>query len=152
MALSINHKIKGFQPFAILLLGKSIVFASRRLQKRANCSSTRTLGIGKICRSVGLGTCIVDFALLTAKQEAMSPEVSAALRVIDEALPKWQNLNEQLMALRANNYNVAATIDWKRAEVAAGGQEGSITVADSVIIASLEKALKAKGAKVILLT
>jgi hypothetical protein len=61
----------------------------------------------------------------------MSPEVITRLKMIDEAHPKWKNANEQLMALRLLNYDVQAVINWKREEIATGGVEGSLTVADT---------------------
>jgi len=41
-------------------------------------------------------------------------------RYIDQSLPKWKNLNEQLLALRLNNYSAEATIAWKQDEIFAG--------------------------------
>ena len=54
-------------------------------------------------------------------------------------------LTLQLLALRQNDYSVSATIAWKRAELEAGSGETSMTVADTILIASLEGALKKKN-------
>lgn len=42
--------------------------------------------------------------------ESTLPEVKEALKEISEALPKWQNLNEQMLALRLNNFDAQVRI------------------------------------------
>lgn len=75
----------------------------------------------------------------------MLPEVQAALRQISEAMPKWQNLNEQMLALRLNNYDTTATIEWKHSEVEHGGTFETLTLRDAILIKSLEEGLRKKS-------
>jgi hypothetical protein len=75
-------------------------------------------------------------------------QVKSALAEISEALPKWQNLNEQVLALRLNNYDVEAAIAWKLSEVQHGGAYEPLTLRDAVLIKSLEDGLRKKGEQV----
>ena len=65
-------------------------------------------------------------------------------------MPKWTNLNEQLLALRLNNYDADATIEWKQSEVEHGGSFESLTLRDAVLIKSLEEGLRKKSSQVML--
>ena len=77
--------------------------------------------------------------------ESRMPSVINMLNDIDEALPEWQNLHEQVLALRISNYNVRDAIGWKHTDVnASGGSWNILRAEDSALIASLESALESK--------
>ena len=58
-------------------------------------------------------------------------------------MPDWQNLTEQVLALRLNNYDVSSTLKWKSEDIAVSGGKWDVRrMQDTVLIESLEAALK----------
>ena len=76
--------------------------------------------------------------------ESLTKDGKASLMELDKILPNWKSVNEQMLALRLNNYSIPDTVAWKRGELLASGGETSMTVADTILIASLEVALEKK--------
>ena len=50
--------------------------------------------------------------------EVYMPTVADAIKKMSEEVPGWNNIMEQIMALRFHGYSVASCVAWKREEVA----------------------------------
>ncbi|EDQ84820.1 uncharacterized protein MONBRDRAFT_34520, partial [Monosiga brevicollis MX1] len=79
--------------------------------------------------------------------EALLPETQSALQQISKAIPTWESIQEQVLALRLNNYDVTATINWKSAEMQNWADRKSKRSRkeehnDALLIASLQQRLQ----------
>lgn len=89
------------------------------------------------------------FKPIPIEWECRIPAVTRLVQELDEALPLWQNLTEQVLALRANNYSVKDTLEWKSADIALSGGTWDVRrMQDAELIDSLEAALKSKSHQV----
>ena len=81
--------------------------------------------------------------------ESRMPVVNQMLNEMDEALPEWCNLHEQVLALRINNYSIKDAISWKHTDVTTtGGNWNMMRAEDTALISSLELALESKDNQV----
>eukprot|EP00040_Diaphanoeca_grandis_P017646 m.92413 g.92413 ORF g.92413 m.92413 type:complete len:934 (-) comp26544_c0_seq1:144-2945(-) len=82
---------------------------------------------------------------IPASWEASQADVAKMLKEIDEVLPDWKSMTEQVLALRMCNYNVQDAMAWKYNEVQCNGGTWSMpTVRDAMLIQSLEEELKSQ--------
>lgn len=95
-----------------------------------------------------------QWARMPLQWECSVPEVHTMLQEITEALPGWNNVNEQLLSLRECNYNLADTIafgeinfgqSFKAGGKGKGGAGMSLAAAERT--AELERMVAAKDEK-----
>jgi hypothetical protein len=62
--------------------------------------------------------------------EKYMPGVMHALATIDMELPQWRSVDEKVLALRVNNYNVRKVIHWKSVELEYSSVSGDQELAE----------------------